>query len=492
MTEFIDTELYLPDFSDIWFTNCDSRYRCLKGARSTGKTYDFIGLEPYFKLFSDERRNILMVRQNDIDNAQSNYSILKNIAYKYGIAHLFKFIKSPHMIVRRATGQVILFAGMNNVENITGTSVEHGYWTDIYFEEASQLKSYEDFRVVDGSIRIPNYESDLKVQITFLFNAWDVGHWLYDVFFKERLEDSIEQLENNRFMFYKDDKFNIGYGYGLALHISSYKCNPYLSQGQIDGALEMKNKAYDIYLVENLGCWGNIGERTYTHWSDSLVVPAHTLIRIQYDTIVVGIDFGMSNGEGKIKYSEDNAKRLGSANTMQLVGVVNNWDRIVPMDEYFDSNEGRTPDKRKTGPQIQKEMISTLKIWKDKYNIYGVLNCYVDCADPGGFRDSLALEARNQGLFNVNFIASSKIPILSRVYFENYLMSLGLLTPSENCPNLKREIKNARKAADGRVREDIDDHGINAFEYAWLAIRKKLKRWHTFKEPSIGGYGYDA
>lgn len=157
MVNLIDYELYLPDFKQMWFTNCDSRYRALKGARSTGKTYDFIGLEPYFKIFSDERRNILMVRQNDKDNAQSNYSILKNIARKHGFSHLFKFTQSPHKITYKRTGQVILFAGMNDVENITGTSVENGYWTDIYFEEASQLKSYEEFRVVDGSIRVPNY-----------------------------------------------------------------------------------------------------------------------------------------------------------------------------------------------------------------------------------------------------------------------------------------------------------------------------------------------
>ena len=181
MITFSD-EIVLEDFKDIWFTNCDARYRPLKGARSTGKTYQFIGLEAYFKIFSDPRRNILMVRQNDTDNATSNYNILKNVAHKYGFAHLFQFTKSPYKITYKQTGQVILFAGMNNVENITGTSVETGYWTDIYFEEASQLKSYEEFRVVDCSIRVPNYEPDLKVQITFLFNAWDIGHWLYDVF----------------------------------------------------------------------------------------------------------------------------------------------------------------------------------------------------------------------------------------------------------------------------------------------------------------------
>ena len=484
-----DEELYLEDFKDIWFTNCDARYRALKGARSTGKTYNFIGLEAYFKIFSDERRNILMIRQNDKDNATSNYNILYNVAHKLGFAHLFKYTQSPHKIVYKPTGQVILFGGMNDVENITGTSVKHGYWTDIYFEEASQLKTYEEFRVVDGSIRVPNYEENLKVQITFLFNAWDVGHWLYDVFFKDRFEDDPEYLEKNRYMFYSDPNFNIGYGDGLAMHISSYKCNPYLSEGQIKGALQMKEVAYDIYRVEHLGCWGNIGDKTYSHWNDNLILPSYVIMDMvahrMFDSITVGVDFGMSNGEGKIKYSEDNAKRLGSANTMQLVGVVNGWDRIVPIDEYFDSNEGRDDSHKKSSPTIVREEIECLRKWVDVYEIWDrQLLVYVDNADSGGFRDQLMMEAERQRLFNVRFIACTKIPIISRVYFENYLFSLGLITPSSNCSNLIREIKNARKSKEGKVREDYDDHAINAFEYGWAPIREKLKRWKTFKQPS--------
>lgn len=483
MITISDEELRLPDFADIWFTNCDARYRALKGGRSTGKTYNFIGIESFFKIFSDPRRNILMVRQNDKDNAQSNYTILKNVARKLGIYHLFKFTVSPHKIEYKKTGQVILFGGMNDVENIQGTSVVSGYWTDIYFEEAAQLKSYEEFRVVDGSIRVPNYEPDLKVQITFLFNAWDVGHWLYDTFFKDNLEDDVRKLETDRYQFYYDPDFNIGYGNGLALHISSLYCNPYASEGQLEGAKMLKDKAYDIYLVEVLGCWGNVGDKTYTHYNDDLLVKPYEISGFNFDAVVCGIDFGMSNGEGKIKYSEDNAKRLGSANTMQLIGVYNNWDGILALNEYFDSNEGRGPDTRKSSPQIQAEMVSKLKEWIKVYEL-SALVCYVDCADSGGFIDGLIYEAKRQGLWNVQFIKSTKIQILSRVYFENSMMAYGMLRFSTECQNLVREIKNARKALDGKVREDFDDHAINAFEYAWIPIRPKLKRWKTFKEPN--------
>ena len=481
-----DEELRLDAFAPMWFTNCQARYRALKGGRSTGKTYNFIGLEAYFKIFSDPRRNVLMVRQNDKDNAQSNFSILRNVARKLGIAHLFRFNVSPHRITYRPTGQVILFGGMNDVENITGTSVECGYWTDIYFEEASQLRSYEEFRVVDGSVRVPSYEPDLHPQITFLFNAWDVGHWLYGTFFRDRLEDDVATLETQGYQFAEYPDFNIGYGDGLALHISSYKCNPYLSEGQIRGALALKEKAYDIYKVESLGCWGNLSDRTYPHLVDSLVYPAYESASRRYDSLCVGIDFGMSNGEGRVRYGPSNAVRLGSANVMELVGVTGGFDRIEAIEEWFDSNEGKSEADRKTSPQVQEEMVSALRNWQAKYGLPS-LTCYVDCADSGGFIDGLALEASRQGAYGLRFEPSSKIPILSRVYFENLLMAYGALTLSAGCPNLLREMRNARKARDGRVREDYDDHAINAFEYAWIPMRKRLVRWKTFKEPDARG-----
>ena len=63
-------------------------------------------------------------------------------------------------------------------------------------------------------------------------------------------------------------------------------------------------------------------------------------------------------------------------------------------------------------------------------------------------------------------------------------MAKKCLVFSGRCKNLIREIKNARKAKDGKVREDIDDHAINAFEYAWIPTRKKLRQWKLFKDPT--------
>lgn len=481
MTTLNDEELFLQDFNDIWFTNCDSRYRVLKGGRSTGKTYNFVGLEAIFKILSDDRRNIMMVRQNDKDNANSNFTIIKAIIRKLGIMHLFKFNTSPFKITRKDTGQVILFRGMNDVENITGTSVEVGYWTDIYFEEASQLKSYEEFRVVDGSIRIPNYEPDLKAQITFLFNAWDVGHWLYDVFFKDRLEDDVYQLETNRYMFYEDPNFTLGAdGRGLALHISSSFCNPYNSEERLSGALELKEKAYDIYKVEVLGCWGHVGDATYPYFNNDLIISQAEAMNQRYVSYTIGIDIGGTNGEGKVM-----KEGYRSAMTMALTGLTYDYKDLISINEYFYSNEGKAV--RKDGPEIAEDMINTIIEWMNMYRghpdlMKGVTVVYVESADPGDFQGLLRAKAQEKGLINLKFVNSTKNRIQSRVDFDNLLMAFGEHKFTEQCKNLIREIKSASKSEDGKCREDANDHAINASEYSWIPMLPRIKRYKNFKE----------
>ena len=64
-------------------------------------------------------------------------------------------------------------------------------------------------------------------------------------------------------------------------------------------------------------------------------------------------------------------------------------------------------------------------------------------------------------------------------------MSYGDFLVSEACTNLIREFKSSQKGEKGEPREDINDHAINANEYAWIPVINRLKRWKTFKQQSI-------
>jgi len=166
--------------------------------------------------------------------------------------------------------------------------------------------------------------------------------------------------------------------------------------------------------------------------------------------------------------------------TMVLTGVTADYSKIVPLNEWFYSNENETI--KKGSPEIAENMIKEILQWRQMYQMWGTIVCYVESADPGGFRTLLESKAQELGLYNARFIASTKNKIQTRVDFENLMMAMGDLMITDICQNLIREIKNARAAEDGSPREDIDDHTINAFEYSSIPLWNRIKRWKEFKE----------
>lgn len=460
-----------------WFTECHARYIVLKGGRNTGKSHNIFGLEPIFKILDNPIRNIIMLRANDVDNANSTYSNLVEKIDSLELTDLFKCTKSPLKITYRPTGQVIIFRGCNNPTSLTSIKPETGMFTDIYFEEAFEIKSYEDFRKIDGSIRGVT-PPGVYLQIHFAFNAWNVDSWLYEVFFKGRLEDNVNELEIKGFQEYYDPNFDLGFGKGLYLHTSSYKCNEYRTADYDNSMLELKEKAYELYKVEGLGCFGCTTGKVYECWNDKLIIPPHIANKMHITRFAIGIDTAYSDGQGKPIKQE--GFEIGSAMTMQLVGMVDN-NKIVCINEYFHTNIGAKV--RKTSVDYQNELIDTLFKWREIYDFMKMgFTVFVDCADIG-FRQSLEDMAKKRGLYNARFVGSTKLPIHNRILVENHLMAFGELLVSENCPNLVREIKACHQGTKGEPRADTNDHAINAFEYGLAPLQTGLLRWKEMKMP---------
>lgn len=465
-----------------WFTNCDARYRIFAGARATKKTVNIGGYEPIFKILSDPNKNIVMCRQDDVNNAQSTYANLCATIIHLGLAQYFRTKSSPYEIIYKPTGQKIVFRGCNNPTAITSIKFVHGELTDIYFEEASELSSYEAFRVIDGTIR----SQHAKLQITLLMNCWDKESWIYEVFWKGNLEDDYNYLETHDYMDRYIPDFDLGNGKGLYLHKSTYKINEFRATYKDESMKHLKEIALELYKVEGLGMWGNTQDATYLYFSNDLIKSQAELMQYKYVSTIIGIDIGMGNGEGKaVKNDKKHPDRVRSAMTMQLVGLTDDFSKLITLQEYFFSNENL--EIKKGSPEVARDMITVIKQWIDLYYtkpdvLKGLILCYVDSADSGGFRTLLEAMAKEKSLMNIRFIASTKNRIQARVDFTNLLMVYKEYLIAENCKNLIREIKNARKAEDGRCREDIDDHSINANEYAWIPLLPRIKRYKDFKE----------
>lgn len=480
-----------PLFQKFLFTNVKCRYRVFKGARNTGKSFSFIGFESLLKILSDRRRNVLIIRQqfsthrdstfNEIKKRLENFNLSTPNEEQISISKYFKIDKKTLDIEYLPTGQKIFFKGFDDAEKITSFAVKTGYLTDVYIEEASQVKNFEEFRKLDGSLRgkMPN---GLFMQITILLNPWTKHHWLYEELFKGRLEDNINELEAKGFQYYLDEEEIWGFGKGVCLMNSTYLVNAFRDKEVYDQAmLELKQRAYEIWKVEAMGCWGGQGEVTYPEFSPSKhIYPLEDLpkedIYSLYD-FSVGIDTGL----GGEKLRADN--RYKSATTAQMVGIQRTTNKLYVLDEYFWSNQGKMSEDKKSVVTIANEIHDRLVNFCAKYNITNRLNVYVDNADIG-FRDMLikiSIEKSTQYMFA--FYGSTKDKIERRVYFERLLFTYNEIFIMPQCKNLIREIQNSQVGERQIIREDFDDHCLNAFEYGWIKLAKTyIYRYKTLTD----------
>ena len=177
-------------YSKAWWTNNPSRYRLFKGARNTKKSYVMLGLEVINKIITQPYRNVMIVRQTETSHKITTWNTIigaiRQPDYRnpdISLSRYFKINSVDKIITYIPTGQMIVFRGFDNADKLTGLRALTGYFTDIYIEEAFEIKSYDEFRKLDGSLR-GKLPEGYFYQITFLFNAWKKEHWIYDISLK--------------------------------------------------------------------------------------------------------------------------------------------------------------------------------------------------------------------------------------------------------------------------------------------------------------------
>ena len=153
---------------------------------------------------------------------------------------MWKIPKGEHTLTYIPSGQQILFRGLDDPQSITSITVEDGYLCWVWFEEAFQINSEDDFNKIDLSIRgaIPK---PLFKQMTLTFNPWSERSWL-----KKRFFDSPDSNT-------------------LAL-TTNYMMNEFLGDDDIAIYEEMKLKNPRRYEIEGLGNWGIAEGLIYTNW----------------------------------------------------------------------------------------------------------------------------------------------------------------------------------------------------------------------------------
>ena len=159
-------------------------YRVVKGGRGSKKSKS-TALDYIYKMLKYPWANLLVVRRFSNTNKQSTYTDLKWAANRLKASHLFKFNESLPEITVKATGQKILFRGLDDPLKITSITVDTGLLSWLWLEEAYQVENQDKFETLVESIRGSIDVPDFFKQITVTFNPWSERHWLKSAFFDE-------------------------------------------------------------------------------------------------------------------------------------------------------------------------------------------------------------------------------------------------------------------------------------------------------------------
>lgn len=233
-----------------------------------------------YRLMEYPLANGLCVRRYSNTLRDSVFSDLKWAIHKLGLDAFFDCTVSPMQIVRKSTGQKILFRGLDDGLKITSISVDYGVLCFVWIEEAYEISNEDDFNKLDMSIRGEVPDGYFK-QITLTFNPWSATSWL-----KSRFFDVID-----------DDIFT---------KTTTWKQNEWLDDADRNIFLKMQQNNPRRYRIEGDGEWGIaeglIYEKVRFEDFDIDAVRAIPGIKAAF-----GLDFGFTDPNAFVCLMIDNA-----------------------------------------------------------------------------------------------------------------------------------------------------------------------------------------
>lgn len=117
--------------------------------------------------------NALVIRKVGLTLRESCFAALEWAINRYGFQDYWKISRHSLRMEIKATGQKIIFAGLDVPQKLMSITVARGVLCWVWIEELFQAQNGEDFDFIDESIRGALPEGGgLWKQITCTFNPW--------------------------------------------------------------------------------------------------------------------------------------------------------------------------------------------------------------------------------------------------------------------------------------------------------------------------------
>ena len=141
--------MFYPVHSDI--LKGRHTYYDLFGGRG-GLKSSFISLEIFIGTMKDPMANAVVFRKYAVTLRESVYEQILWAIEVLGVSHLWDVGVSPMQCVYRATGQKIVFRGLDKAKKTKSIKVSHGYFKYLWFEELDEFQGPEEIRTVQQSV----------------------------------------------------------------------------------------------------------------------------------------------------------------------------------------------------------------------------------------------------------------------------------------------------------------------------------------------------
>lgn len=306
------------------FWNFKGRYRVCKGSRASKKSKT-TALNIIYRTLKYPLSNTLVVRKTERTLKDSCYADLKWAIHKLHVDDLFICKVSPLEIIRKDTGQKILFRGLDNPLKVTSIATDIGFLNFCWIEERYEITDEKDFDMLDESIR-GKVPPDMFKQITITLNPWNERHFIKRKFFDVKDDDILAMTTN-------------------------YMCNEWLDDADKRVFERMKVQNPRRYKVAGLGEWGIVEGLVFENWREEEFDIDQVKRRHK---CIYGLDFGYTNDptavfmgvidlKGKKLYVMDEIYKSGLSNE-KIATELKNKDLILNR-IVADSSEPKSIDR---------------------------------------------------------------------------------------------------------------------------------------------------
>jgi phage terminase large subunit len=299
----IFNEYYLPHLDNM------SRTQIFYGGSSSGKSV-FLAQRCVYDILQGGR-NYLVARAVATSIRGSVYNEITGVISQWGLEKYFIEHLST-MTITCVNGYQIIFKGLDDVEKIKSIRPKKGVLTDIWIEEATEVRNFADVRQL--YIRQRGGNNKYPKRLTISFNPILKTHWIFQEFFAQ-VGWTDDQTQH------KDDQ--------LSILKSWYIHNRFLTDGDIDYLLNQKDEY--TKQVYTFGNWGVLGNVIFTNWR----VEDLSSLQGSFDNHKIGLDFGFSNDPAALicTHYDRKRKRIYIYDEVYKLGLTNDLlaDEIRPL-----------------------------------------------------------------------------------------------------------------------------------------------------------------